>query len=115
LLQGTQARLVACETVHRQCSGIAIDYLLVTRGDDYARFEVLNCRVPPGFASPQRLLGALAFGDVAGDAEPFDNCAVCILDRNSPGECPPPTTVHLPHPMFEFEYAAIPDGFVKNC
>ena len=56
LLQGTDAPLVARETVHGQCSRIPIDHLLGLGRDDYARSEVLNCRVPTRFASPQCLL-----------------------------------------------------------
>src|SRR5262249_44586448 len=82
--------------------------------DDYGRSEVLNCRVPPRFASTQGLLGALASGDVAGGAEPFDDFALCIPDRNSPGERPPQTTAHTQHPVLEFEYALVPYGFVNN-
>ena len=72
--------LVARETVHGPCSRIPIDHLLGVGCDDYARSEVLNCRIPPRFASPQCLLRPLALSDVLNRAD--HECGMSVDAEN---------------------------------
>src|ERR1039458_1634037 len=68
-----------------------------------------RCRVQqgaePAFAGGQSLLCLLAPGDIARRAEPFDDFAVRILQRDRTRERPAQSAVHAQDPVFQFEDA----------
>src|ERR1022692_622099 len=80
--------------------------------------NALRCRVQqgaePAFAGGQSLLCLLAPGDIARRAEPFDDFAVRILQRDRTRERPAQSAVHAQDPVFQFEDALGPDSFVDG-
>src|ERR1700744_1570966 len=67
----------------------------------------INDRSKPGLT----FLVQLVFGYVTGSTQPLDDFAICIQQRNRPGEGPPDTAVGAADSMFENEHTLCSNSF----